>query len=81
MDARVSRLEDDFKEFRSELRAFRAELVGIRTDTGSIRGDLGELKGRIGSLPTTWVMLTGLIGSQVTLAGLVYAVARLLGKG
>jgi hypothetical protein len=81
MEARVSRLEEDFKDFRAELRAFRSDLTGIRTDMGRVRADPGEMKGRLAHLPTTWVMLTGLIGSQVTLAGLVYCVARTLGKG
>ena len=37
-----------------------------------LRVDIAELRGRVVNLPTTWAMLTAIIGGQVTLAGLVF---------
>ena len=67
MDVRIARLEDDAKE--------------LRTDMKRVLADLGYIKGRIEQLPSTWVMITGLIGSQIALAGLILASSRLLGHG
>lgn len=46
MEARIKRLEDDAKDFRSDLKA--------------IRIDLAEIKGRLSAMPSTWQMV-GLI--------------------
>lgn len=44
MEARVKRLEDDFKE--------------VRTDLKAIRGDLSEIKGKLSNTPATWQIIT-----------------------
>ena len=79
MDQRVSRLEQDGLDFRDDMKAIRADLNSIRADQAAIRSDLGYVRGRIEQLPSTWVMLTGIIGGQIALAGLLVAASRLLG--
>jgi len=64
MEARVARLESEMKELRDDMKQ-------LRVDTAYIRGKLEHL-------PSTWVMLTGIIGGQVALAGLLFAASRLL---
>jgi hypothetical protein len=38
--------------------------------------DIAEIKGRLSQMPTTFQMLTWLVGVAIALTGLVYAVAR-----
>lgn len=91
MDARVARLEEDFKEFRHELRSVRSELSSLRVDmskefasvrkdlsgeVGILRVDVAELKGMARNLPSTWVMLTAMFGFAIAVSGLVFAIAR-----
>jgi len=71
MDARVARLEDDMKEVKADLRT-------VKTDLAAIRADLGYLKGRMENLPTTWVMLTTLMGSQAALLVFAFMLMRYL---
>jgi len=47
---------------------------------GDLQGSIGELQGKVSQLPTTWVMITGMIGGQLALAGLFLAALRLSGK-
>ncbi len=65
MEARLIRLEDDF-------RAMRADVSATRADTSYIRG-------RLESLPTTWAMIATILGGNVTLAGLLVAAAKVFG--
>jgi len=71
MDARVARLEDDMKEVKADLQT-------VKTDLAAIRADLGYLKGRMENLPTTWVMLTTLLGSQAALLAFAFMLMRYL---
>ena len=66
LEQRVERLEDESREFRDDLR--------------QIRTDLAFIRGRLETLPSTWVMLTGVIGGQIALAGVLIAASRLLGN-
>jgi hypothetical protein len=59
MERRVTRLEADFHEIMGQLTAIRA--------------DLAEVKGRVTHLPSTWAMVTTMIGGQITLAGFLAA--------
>lgn len=72
LEQRVERLEDESREFRDDLKQ-------IRTDLAQMRADLSFIRGRIEMLPNTWVMLTGIIGGQIALAGVLVAASRLLG--
>ena len=66
LEQRVERLEDESREFRDDLR--------------QIRTDLAFIRGRLENLPSSWVMLTGIIGGQIALAGVLIAASRLLGN-
>ncbi len=71
IDERTRRLEADGAEFRSLLR-------GIDERVRRVEIDLAENKGRLVNLPTTWAMITTVIGGQITLAGLVLIILKAL---
>lgn len=48
MEARVGRLEEDMKEIKSDLK--------------SLLRDVAEIKGRVASLPSTWQLITLVLG-------------------
>ena len=100
MDARVTRLEDQYGRIETLLRAIddrmgriddrvgriddrvgriedRVEQLGDRVR--HIEIDVAELKGRIVNLPTTWAMITTMIGGQIALAGILLAAFRFAG--
>lgn len=41
--------------------------------------ELAEMKGRITNLPTTWAMITTMLGGQIALAGFLVAILRIVG--
>ena len=55
MEARVRRLEDDFREVKLDLKAVRSDLAGVKTD-------LAEVKGGVNAMPTTWQLITLVFG-------------------
>ena len=63
--ARISRLEDDIK--------------AIRSDGSATRADVAYIRGRLETLPTTWQMITTILGTAVAVVGMLIAAARLLG--
>jgi len=69
IEIRIAHLEENVREIKTILQGIDKRLRSI--ETGS-----SELRGRIQTLPTTWQMLTTVIGTQVTLVGLVYTVIR-----
>lgn len=69
MEQRVARLEDDVKDVKADIRT-------VKTDLAAIRADLGYLKGRLENLPTTWVMVTTLLGSQAALLAFSFMLLR-----
>ena len=72
MDARVSRLEDQYTRIETLLRSIDDRVRRLEIDAG-------ELKGRMASLPGTWAMITTVVGGQVALAGLLFAALKLAG--
>ena len=64
MEARVTRLEEDF-------RLMRADVSATRADTSYIRG-------RLESLPTTWQMVGTVMAANVGLATALLAAVRLM---
>ena len=78
-EQRLARLEQDGRDFRDDVKSIRPELSAIRSDQALMRADLAYIRGRLEMLPTTWAMLTGIIGGQIALAGLLIAAARLFG--
>ena len=67
MDARLTRLEEDFK-------AMRADLSATRSDTSYMRG-------RMESPPTTWHMVGTVLAGNIGLAGALLAAVKLFGHG
>jgi hypothetical protein len=65
MEARIARLEDDFR--------------ALKTDLSAIRTDMSYLRGRIESLPTTWRMVTVVIGGNVPVAAVIFAAIKAIG--
>ena len=65
METRITRLEDDF-------RSLKADLSAIRTDVSYLRG-------RIESLPTTWQLITAVIGGNVSVAAVIFAALKAIG--
>ncbi len=72
MDARVTRLEDQFSRIE-------ALLKGLDDRVRHVERDTAETKGRLANLPTTWAMIATVIGGQVALGGLILAALRIAG--
>ena len=90
-DDRLGRLEEDVKEIKGELKGFRNEFTGIRQQmaendkqlralVGGVEQRLSRLEGVVGNLPSTWVMLTAIATSQVTLLGFTFLILRYAAK-
>jgi hypothetical protein len=69
MEPRIARLEEDVKELKADVKSLRADLTAVRLD-------VAWLNGRVEQLPTTWVMLTSIVGSMVALLGFTFIVLR-----
>lgn len=69
MSARVERLEADVKEIK-------ADVKGMAKDQQALRADIAEIKGRLSQMPTTFQMVTWLVGVAMGLVALVFTVAR-----
>lgn len=72
MEARVARLEDQFGRIEALLR-------GIDDRMRKFEVDAAEMKGRLSGLPSTWAVVTTVIGGQITLVGLLFAALKLTG--
>jgi hypothetical protein len=65
MEARITRLEEDFK--------------AMRTDLSATRSDTAYIRGRLESLPTTWHMVGTILAGNIGLAGALLAAVKLFG--
>ncbi len=72
MDARMTRLEEQYSRIEALLRGVDDRLRKVETD-------IAELKGRVANLPSTWAMVTTMLGGQITLAGFLIAIIRIVG--
>lgn len=79
MDARVTRLEDQYGRIETLLRAIDDRVGRLDDRVRHIEIEVAELKGRIVNLPTTWAMITTMIGGQIALAGILVAAFRFAG--
>lgn len=71
-------LRADIANVEKSLRADIADVDrGVLAKIADVEKDVAELKGRVSQLPSTWVMLTGMIAAMIGLAGLVFAITRL----
>ncbi len=58
------------------MKEVKTDIRSVKTDLAAIRADLGYLKGRLENLPTTWVMVTTLLGSQAALLAFAFMLLR-----
>jgi uncharacterized coiled-coil protein SlyX len=72
MDARMTRLEEQYSRIETLLR-------GLDDRLRKVESDIAELRGRVANLPSTWAMITTMLGGQVTLAGFLIAIVRIVG--
>jgi len=63
VEARLARLEEDFR--------------AIRADTSATRADVAYIRGRLESLPTTWQMIGTALAGNIGLAGVLFAAVKL----
>ncbi len=78
------RIETAMKELRDEIAQMRADHAQMHADHAEIRADhaqmrieAAEMRGLVRNLPTTWAMLTGIIGGQIAFVGVLVAAAHL----
>lgn len=72
MATRVQRLEDTLPRIQALLQG-----LDERLRRGEV--DLAEMKGRIANLPSTWAMITTMLGGQVAFAAAILAIPKIVG--
>ena len=75
LEARVAVLEEVVRRIDAKLDRIETRLDKL----DSLEIKLAELRGIVQGLPTTWQMITAIIGGQVALAAMLFGAARLLG--
>ncbi len=72
MAIRVQRLEDTCQ---------RIEALLMRMDDRlrKVEIDVAEMRGRIAQLPSTWAMITTMLGGQVAFAAAILAILKIVG--
>jgi hypothetical protein len=86
METRLTAVESDVREIKGALQRIELLLGKVDDRLRKVEAealprlaiDLAELKGRIQNLPSTWAMITTVIGGQVALAGMLLGGIRLL---
>jgi chromosome condensin MukBEF ATPase and DNA-binding subunit MukB len=68
----MTRLEEQYTRIEALMRSVDDRLRKVETD-------IAELKGRVANLPSTWAMITTMLGGQVTLAGFLIAIIHIVG--
>lgn len=98
MEPLLQQLVADMSATRADLAELkgstRADLAELRTSIGHLptvsdmlatRAEFAELKGSVTHLPSTWQMMTAIIGGQVAfaavIAAIVFGVLRYVGHG
>lgn len=80
MAMRVQRLEDTLPRIEVLMKSLDDRLRRVETEVERVRDvqiDLAELKGRIVNLPSTWAMVTTILGGQIAFAAVFLALFRL----
>ena len=84
IEPRVAVLEAAVGEIRAALARIEQQQIATTAQIAELRGSMRSLRGRVEMLPTTWVLLVGIIGGEVALAGVISAVvfgaAHLVGR-
>ena len=80
MEARVTRLEDDMREIKTDLKAMRDEMRsgfdGLRRDVQNLAVDAAFIKGRVAYLPTVWQINLQMIGLIFTVLGGAFVITK-----
>jgi hypothetical protein len=79
MEARVIRLEDQFGRIETLLTRLDGRLEKLDDRVRNVEIELSGLKGKISQLPSTWAMMTAIIGSQIAFAGVIATTFKLAG--
>ena len=74
MDDRLRVMETDIGEMKGQT----APLLTLGDKVDKLAIDVAEVKGRVTHLPSTWAMITTMLGGQIALAGLLATILRLL---
>lgn len=69
MEMRLLRLEDTFPRIEALMKSVDDRLRKVEID-------LGEMKGRVTRLPSTWAMVTTLLGGQIAFVAAIFAILR-----
>jgi len=80
MEMRLQRLEETFPRIEALMRSIDDRLRRVETAVDRVRNvqiELAELKGRVANLPSTWAMVTTILGGQVAFAAVLVAILRL----
>jgi chromosome condensin MukBEF ATPase and DNA-binding subunit MukB len=72
MALRLQRLEEALPRIEALLRAVDDRLRKVEID-------LAEIRGRIANLPSTWAMITTMLGGQVAFAAAILVILRIVG--
>jgi hypothetical protein len=72
IDVKLDRMDAKFDRVDANFQTMDARL-------GSLTADVAELRGIVRNLPSTWAMMTAVIGGQVALAAMLIGAARLFG--
>lgn len=70
--------KDDISNLHTETTAIRTAMVtrsdleDLRKDAIRHREDTAEIKGQIKNIPSTWQMITFMLGSQIAFAGILF---------
>lgn len=56
--------------------ATKSEMADLQRDIGKIREDGAYMRGRLENLPSTWQMITFMLGSQIAFAGILFTALK-----
>lgn len=73
LDDLKEHMDDGFREVRGEIGQVRGEVVELRSEVGQVREGLGEVKAEIEGINKTLQFGLGLIGSFLSVLGILIA--------
>jgi hypothetical protein len=79
MEMRVQRLEDTLLRIEGLLASLDARVGKIEDRLRSVEIELSGMNGRMTNLPSTWAMITTMLGGQIAFAGTIVAILHLTG--
>ncbi len=79
IETRMDRIETRLDKFDARMDKFDGRLDTMDGHIRRIELDVAEVKGRITNMPSTWAMMTAIMGSQVAFAAALATMLRLSG--